>query len=74
MFRSFSKTVLTAERILVGQYFLAVDLSSTVLNTGTTDETLQQSGKQGSFRQTYWIVQLVCIKGQANRSLKPSLE
>ena len=74
MFRSFSKTVLTAERILTGHYFLAVDLSSTVLNTGTTDETLQQSGKQGSFRHTYWIVQLVFIKGQANRSLKPSLE
>ena len=29
---------------------LAVDLSSTVLNTGSTDETLQQFGKQESLR------------------------
>ena len=30
--------------------FLVVDLSPTFLNTGTTDETFQQSGKQDSFR------------------------
>ena len=30
--------------------FLAVDLSPTFLNTGTTNETFQQSGKQDSFR------------------------
>ena len=30
--------------------FLAVELSSTFLNTGTTNETFQQSGKQDSFR------------------------
>ena len=30
--------------------FLAVDLSLTFLNTGTTNETFQQSGKQNSFR------------------------
>ena len=29
---------------------LAVDLSLTFLNTGTTDETFQQSEKQDSFR------------------------
>ena len=29
---------------------LAVDLSLTFLNAGTTDETFQQSGKQESFR------------------------
>ena len=29
---------------------LAVDLSPTFLNTGTTDETFQQYGKQDSFR------------------------
>ena len=29
---------------------LAADLSPTFLNTGATDETLQQSGKQDSFR------------------------
>ena len=27
--------------------FLAVDLSPTILSSGATDETLQQSGKQG---------------------------
>ena len=32
------------------QQFLAVDLSLTFLNTGTTDETFQQPGKQDSFR------------------------
>ena len=30
--------------------FLAVDLSPTFLNTGTTDETFQQSGKQDSLK------------------------
>ena len=32
------------------QAVVAVDLSPTILNTGTIDETFQQSGKQGSFR------------------------
>ena len=50
LFTGFSKTLLTTERRLTGQYFLAVDLSPTFLNTGTTDETFQQSGKQDSFR------------------------
>ena len=31
--------------------FLAVDISPTFLNTETTNETFQQSGKQSSFRQ-----------------------
>ena len=30
--------------------FLAEDLSPTFINTGTTDETFQQSGKQDSLR------------------------
>ena len=47
---SFSKTLLTTERWWTGRQFLAVDLSSTFLNTGTTDETFQRSGKQDSFR------------------------
>ena len=51
LFTSFSKTLLTTERKLTGRYFLAVDLSPTFLNTGTTDETFQQFGKQDSFRQ-----------------------
>ena len=39
------------------------------LNTGTTDETFQQSGKQDSFR----LIQLVCKKVQAHSSLEPPL-
>ena len=35
---------------LTGPQFLAVDLSPIFLNTGTTNETFQQSGKQDSFR------------------------
>ena len=35
---------------ITGQQFLAADPSPTFLNTGTTYETLQQSGKQDSFR------------------------
>ena len=50
LFTSFSKTLLTTERRLTGQQFLAVDLSTTLLNTGTTDETFQQSEKQDSLR------------------------
>ena len=43
-------TLLTTERTPTGQQFLAVDLFPTFLNTGTTDETFQQSRKQDSFR------------------------
>ena len=50
LFASFSKTLLTIEKRLAGQWFLAVDLFPTCLNTGTTDETFHQSGKQESFR------------------------
>ena len=32
---------------------LAVDLSPTFLNTGTTNETLQQAGKHDSFRNLF---------------------
>ena len=38
---------------LTGQQFLAVELSPTFLNTGATDETFQQSGKQDSFRHLF---------------------
>ena len=48
LFRRFSKTSLTTEKSLTE--FLAVDISPTFLNTGTTDETFQQSGKHDSFR------------------------
>ena len=50
LFPSFSKTLLTTERRLTEQQFLAVDLFPTFLNTGTTYETFQRSGKQDSFR------------------------
>ena len=39
LFTSFSKTLLATERRLTERYFLAVDLSQTFLNTGTTDTT-----------------------------------
>ena len=50
LFTTFSKTLLTTERRLTGQYFSAVDLSPKFLNTRTNNETFQQSGKQDSFR------------------------
>ena len=46
----FFKDFTNHKRRLTGWYFLAADLSSTFLNTGTTNETFQQSGKQDSFR------------------------
>ena len=49
---------------------LAVDLSTTFLNTGTTHETFQQSGKQDSFRQMLKSMYEV----QAHSSLEPPLE
>ena len=49
------KTLLTTERRLTGWQFLVADFSPTFLNTGTTDETFQKSGKQ----DTYQKVQLV---------------
>ena len=48
LFACFSKTLLTTERRLTEWYFLEVDLSPIFLNTGPTDETFQQRGKQGS--------------------------
>ena len=71
-FLSFSKTLLTTERRLTGQYFLAVDLSPTFLNTGKkrTSNNLENKTLPG----TYWRVQLVCIKIQAHSSLEPPLE
>ena len=50
LFTNLSKILLATERRLTGRYFLAVDLSQIFLNTGTTDETFQQSGKQDSLR------------------------
>ena len=45
LINNFSKTLITEKR-LTGQELLAEDLSPASLNTGTTDETFQQSGKQ----------------------------
>ena len=50
LFTDFSTTLLTTEGRLTRQQVLAADLSPTFLNTGTTDETFQQSGKQDSIR------------------------
>ena len=47
---SFSKNLLTTEGTQARRQFSAVHLSSKFLNTGTNDETFQQSGKQDSFR------------------------
>ena len=41
-FTVFSKILLTIERRLAGRYFSGVGLSSTFLNTGTTDNTFQK--------------------------------
>ena len=46
LINNFSKTLLITEKRLTGQELLAEDLSPASLNTGTTDETFQQSGKQ----------------------------
>ena len=43
-------TVRVGTELLIGRYFLAVDLSQTFLNAGTTDETFQQVEKQDFFR------------------------
>ena len=48
LFTSFSKTSPTKERRLTKRQFLAARLSQTFLNTETTNETFQQSGKQYS--------------------------
>ena len=45
LWTSFSKTLLTIERRLIGWYCLDVDLSLTYINTGTTNATFQQSEK-----------------------------
>ena len=66
----FSKMLLTTGRRLTGWQFLAVDLFPNVLNTGTSDETFQQTGQLLSFRHLLKI-QLVCKKVQAHISLEP---
>ena len=57
----------------MGLQFLAVDLSPAFLNTGTTNDNFQQSGKQDPFRHSL-KVQLACMKVQAHSSLEPPLE
>ena len=59
LFTSFLKTLLTTERRLTEQQFLAADLSPTFSNTEATDETFQKSGKKTTL-DTYWKVQLIC--------------
>ena len=50
LFKIFSNTLLTTEIRPTGRQFLSIDLSPTFINTGITNETFQQSGKQDSFR------------------------
>ena len=61
------------ERRPTGQYFLAVDLSSIFSNTGTTDETFEESGKD-SLRCLVKSSPTMCKKVQAQSSLEPPLE
>ena len=62
--------LLTTERRLKGQWYLEVDLSPTILNTETTDETNWKT----RLVQTHWWVQLIYIKVQAGMYLEPPLE
>ena len=48
--QKFFKDFNNHKKILTGQQCLAVDLSQILLNTATTNETFQQSGKEDSFR------------------------
>ena len=63
----FSKILHSAKRVLTGWQFLSVNLTPTFLNTRTTNETLQQSGKWDSFRH-------VCLKVQAYNYSEQPLE
>ena len=60
LFTSFSNNLPTERRLT----------DSTFLNTGTTDETLENKTPSN----TYWRVQLVCEKVQAHSSLELPLE
>ena len=46
LFTSFSKTLLTTERRLTEWWFATMHLSPVFLNTRTTDENFQESGKK----------------------------
>ena len=46
----FFKGITNTERRLTGWYFLALAVSLTFKNTGTTNKTFQQCGKQDFFR------------------------
>ena len=50
LFTSFSKTLLTSQRRITGRQILAVNISPTFFNTGTTNKTFQQSIKQDPLR------------------------
>ena len=54
-------------------FFLAANLSSAFLNTGTTDETSKNLENKTPI-DTFWRVQLVCMKVWAHRSLEPPLK
>ena len=55
--------LLTTERRLTRWWFLVVDLSLTFLKTKTTDEVLQQSGKEDPFR--HMLKSSACMYGSS---------
>ena len=56
------------------RYFLAVDLSPIFLNTGITNETIQQSGKQDCFRCLYPFSSVNINETSCSQILEPKLE
>ena len=65
--------LLTTERRLTRWWFLVVDLSLSFLKTKTTDEVLQQSGKEDPFR--HMLKSSACMyEVQAGSSLEPPWE
>ena len=73
LFTSFSNTLLTIERRLTGQYLLAVDLSPIFWIEGPAMRPSNNLENETA-SDTYWIVQLVCIKIQAHSSIEPPPE
>ena len=68
LFKSSLKIFLTTERRLTGQWFLAVDLSPTFLNTGIkTPNNLRNTVPS----DIYWRLQVVFMKVQAHSFAEP---
>ena len=72
LFTSFPKTLLTIERKLTGQLFVAAELFPAFLNSGSTNETFQQSEKQESFQ--YILKSSAGMYESPEHSLEPPLK